>query len=1392
MKEIDLMEYSTDELARAAYVSNIEVEPEVTYPNGYSDTYVKATSQQSTSLIPGFSVDPTLPKTGSVAPNSWASLAGQPITQRFHIAYAEPFVLNKIYYEPYHETGGGTVIGGKDFTLWGSNIEASFNDLTYSHDTGWTQITGVETNVFAQHVASDVLDPKYITVVNSTMYKYYAFKLSTNYGHSGQIGIARHIELYAANTVFSVFSEDTIKTQGDYSLKLVSDVPMEAVRTLPPGVSKESGNLFIEAESDISDYNGTHTITAQGGVALSAAQKCPYNNSTKSVYFDGADDYLETPDHADWDFDSGDFTIDMFVRLDDLAGNKTFCGQYATSLYWGFSFHATSGLTLYLNNGGEYLAVRQNNVTGWVVGTWYHIAAVRSGTSWAIYKDGVLLNSITSSLDFLNFTNAFIIGQVASSAYMKGYLDNIRITKGKALWTAAFTLSDETLGYTETQGEQIDLSGVDTIKLDARSNVVGNVLDVTLGGLGTFDDINAWEAYTNGLSEAKSLAVSHIIGDYIYLFGGYHSGFTNTVLRASIDSNGVVGTWSSYTNSLSLNTAQAPTVRVGNYIYLIGGRDASNFKATVIRATVNDTTGDVGVWGTHNNSLPIATGDNQAIIIGDYVYTFGGYQSNYVATVYKAAVNHTSGDIGAWGTYTSLPSSRASYNLVRIENYLYIIGGITSAAYTDTILRAPVDDAAGTVGTWSSYTNSLSEIKAGAAHVIIGDYLYLFGGHNAGGKSDTVIRAAIDATGNLGVWGTYSALDVVRDSGVCINTGSYLYIFGGSDSTGELTSVSRSEVPPGSITHAVDLTQVNTWEEQTIDISGIPDANKSALSEIKFEVNVATGPSFSTVLYTGTEANHSVTGAGFSPGLVWIKSRSLSYSHSIFDTIRGATNRLFPNLGDAESVNAASLTAFDSDGFTVGSATMQNKNGASFAAWCWKADQTGFTDNGSGLPQVEKYSLESGLSIIKYTGNATAGRPIKHSLGVPPKMVICKNMDMSESWCVYHASLGPTKFIRLDLGNPALTNSDRWNDTAPSSSIITLGTNDQVNKNSHDYICYAFSEVPGVKIDSYLGTGSDVVVNCGFKPKYVLLRGTTLSSWCIFDINRGSTNVLTAILSAESTSPEWTNGTLTVTSTGFIISAGTHTNVDGTEYIYMAIAEDSGITPEIFIDNMKAYSEANLSRPDNISGLFHISSQGWLRGKASEGFIRPTIKQFLSPASSNFEEISSVVPAYFALQSGTTGTLSNNNLTVSNPVEANWHGAVVPITRSTGKWYLECTHPSSAYFSIGIKASDNLNQNHYARIDSVSFLLGNIYQGAGGSELVENYNWPGEIVTVAYDADNYIFKVFHNGTLAYDYTVPEANRISGEFLFCVGIGSSSLSVTINAAPIYPLEGYTYI
>jgi hypothetical protein len=173
------------------------------YPATFDANTVKATSTYSAYYYPNFAVDPSKSLINGTETGSWISQNAVVANQRFHVDLGTAKIITKLYYENGHHNGTLTNMGVQNFTVWGSNDDAAFAELTYAVDTNWTQITA-NVSVFDQHTASNIADPKYVTLTNTIAYRYYALKFQDNYGGTSYMGLRRIEFQEEAQYVFSV------------------------------------------------------------------------------------------------------------------------------------------------------------------------------------------------------------------------------------------------------------------------------------------------------------------------------------------------------------------------------------------------------------------------------------------------------------------------------------------------------------------------------------------------------------------------------------------------------------------------------------------------------------------------------------------------------------------------------------------------------------------------------------------------------------------------------------------------------------------------------------------------------------------------------------------------------------------------------------------------------------------------------------------------------------------------------------------------------------------------------------------------------------------------------------------------------------------------------------
>jgi len=310
---------------------------------------------------------------------------------------------------------------------------------------------------------------------------------------------------------------------------------------------------------------------------------------------------------------------------------------------------------------------------------------------------------------------------------------------------------------------------------------------------------------------------------------------------------------------------------------------------------------------------------------------------------------------------------------------------------------------------------------------------------------------------------------------------------------------------------------------------------------------------FSTSLYTGNSSTQTITngidlaGEG---GLVWIKSTTNTTQHCLFDTARGANKALVTNStaaqDDLTSLGITAFTSFNSSGFTLGDDvgySSVNTSSRTYASWTFRK-QAKFFD------------------VVTYTGTGSA-RTVAHNLGSVPGCIIVKRTDAVDNWTVYHTSLGNTKYLQLNQTAAAGTDISRWNNTTPTSTVFTVGTDAAVNASGGTYVAYLFAHETGpndvIQCGSYTGNGSasGPTITLGWEPQWLLIKNASGAyNWWIADTERGiPTGGFTPLLAPNTNGAESYLGEyINVSGTGFqLVTANANVNQSGSTFIYVAI-----------------------------------------------------------------------------------------------------------------------------------------------------------------------------------------------------------------------------------------------
>ena len=424
------------------------------------------------------------------------------------------------------------------------------------------------------------------------------------------------------------------------------------------------------------------------------------------------------------------------------------------------------------------------------------------------------------------------------------------------------------------------------------------------------------------------------------------------------------------------------------------------------------------------------------------------------------------------------------------------------------------------------------------------------------------------------VWGI--ALDV--DAGKLWFSKNGTWVAGGNPASGttpDYTGLTGPLIPYGYGYNTGDVGIINFGQRP---FAYTPPTGFVALNTYNLPTpSISNGANYmAATTYTGNGSTQSITntvnGISFKPDLFWAKSRSSSGTHSLTDSVRGVNSQLFSNLTNAEGTQTDQVTAFNSNGVSLGANASgtgsTNVNTVTYVGWQWLAGAGTSSSNTNGsITSTVSVNATAGFSVVTYTGNGTGGATIGHGLGVAPQFIAVKSRSAVNDWLNYHVSLGNTQYLNLDLTSAAATSSAAWNNTSPTSTVFSVGTGPSVNSNGVTYVAYCWAAVAGFsKFGSYTGNGSTdgPFVYCGFRPRFILIKCSSNSStnWIILDTSRDIYNLagqsLEPNLSAAEYTPASSGYPCDILSNGFKWRDGgsQSDNYSGYTYIYAAFAEN--------------------------------------------------------------------------------------------------------------------------------------------------------------------------------------------------------------------------------------------
>ena len=332
---------------------------------------------------------------------------------------------------------------------------------------------------------------------------------------------------------------------------------------------------------------------------------------------------------------------------------------------------------------------------------------------------------------------------------------------------------------------------------------------------------------------------------------------------------------------------------------------------------------------------------------------------------------------------------------------------------------------------------------------------------------------------------------------------------------------------------------------------------------------------FQVQLYTGNGGTQSITLDGstdMQPDWVWIKNRSGTDVHALYDSVRGANKNLRVDSNSGEGSQSDGLTSFDSDGFSVGAAGSVNTNTNNFISFNWKGGGSASANSDGSTASSVSANTTAGFSVVSYTG--AGATTYGHGLGATPNVIIIKKRtgdSGNNNWFVYHDKVitagGSNKsFLTLNENGILAANGSATTFTSVSSTTFGVGTDDIISESSHTFIAYCFAEKKGhSKFGIYSGNNANdgTFIHTGFKPAFIIVKRTDSSDdWKMVSRKVEGHNPMNQSVKANTNAAEAAESdhAMDLLSNGFKFRENNAAfNAAGT-YVYMAWAHEPFVT----------------------------------------------------------------------------------------------------------------------------------------------------------------------------------------------------------------------------------------
>lgn len=409
-------------------------------------------------------------------------------------------------------------------------------------------------------------------------------------------------------------------------------------------------------------------------------------------------------------------------------------------------------------------------------------------------------------------------------------------------------------------------------------------------------------------------------------------------------------------------------------------------------------------------------------------------------------------------------------------------------------------------------------------------------------------------------------------NGVWQNGASVDEIESGATTNAAFTNLAAETVTPYADFYSIESATLRTSLDK---FEGAPPTGFDVIAQANLVTPMYQGADlFAAIPYTGDgvasiSGGHTITGAGFSPDLVWVQEvGAVGGVSQWYDRLTGVKKKLKPAGSDVVSTEPEGLLSFSSDGFTVGSNSEVNNNADPFGSWLFQFGGAAIlSEDGDINSQISAHSSGYG-ALVEYVGSSGAVRSVAHGMGGTPEFIVVKNKTKHQGWPVYHflnTSQPETDYLLFNQTIATADDESVWGDTVPDETTFSIGSSSLLTNTTDDvFIAMLLRSIPGVcKIGAYTGdaTVNGPYIQCGFLPRVLLLKRTTGSGreWHLYDRARSPYNPVSRVVLFDGAFAEISSGKdIDFLPDGFKLRTNNADINSVNPYVFLAIADLAG------------------------------------------------------------------------------------------------------------------------------------------------------------------------------------------------------------------------------------------